>query len=60
MLQHSPDVDGCFGDVLEASWTAPVGAQALLLGGHEVLQVLREVLVLIPEQVNLQCSLVDL
>lgn len=55
-----PDVDGHLDELLEAAGAAPVGAQALLHGGHEVLQVLCEVLVLIPKQVNLQCCLVHL
>lgn len=55
-----PDVDCSLDEVLEAGWTAPIGAQALLHGGHKVFQVLREVLVLITEKVNLQCCLVDL
>ena len=55
-----PDVDGGLDELLEARWAAPVGAQALLHGGHEVLQVLCEVLVLVAEQVDLQRRLVDL
>lgn len=55
-----PDVDCGLDELLEAGRAAPVGAQALLHGGHEVLQVLREVLVLVPKQVNLQGCLVDL
>lgn len=54
-----PDVDGSLDELLEAGRAAPVGAQALLHGGHEVLQVLREVLVLVAEQVDLQRCLVD-
>lgn len=54
------DVDGGFLDILKATGTVPVGAQALLGGRHEVLQVLREVLVLVPEQVDLHRRLMDL
>lgn len=55
-----PDVNGSLDELLEAGRAAPVGAQTLLHSGHEVLQVLCEVLMLISKQVNLQCSLVDL
>lgn len=55
-----PDVYCSLDELLEAGWTAPVGAQTLLHGGHEVLQVFCEVLMLITKQVNLQCCLVDL
>lgn len=55
-----PDVDCGLDELLEACWAAPVGAQTLLYGGHQVLQVLCEVLVLITKQVDLQSCLVDL
>lgn len=48
-----PDVDCSLDEVLEAGWTAPTGAQALLQGEHEIFQVLREVLVLIAKKINL-------
>lgn len=54
------DVDGGFLDILKATLTVSVGAKALLSGRHEVLQVLGEVLVLVPKQVDLQGCLVDL
>lgn len=44
---------------MEASWTTPAGAQAFLDGRHEVLQVLGEVFMLVPKQVDLQGGLVD-
>lgn len=45
---------------LEAERAAPASAQTLLQGWHEVLQVLGEVLVLVAEEVDLQCCVVDL
>lgn len=55
-----PNVDRPLDELLVAARAAPVGAQALLHGGHQALQVLGEVLVLVPEQVDLQACLVDL
>lgn len=55
-----PDVDGGLDKILKAGRTAPVGAQSLLHGGHEVFQVFGEVPVLIAKQVNLQSCLMDL
>lgn len=55
-----PDVDCSLDELLEAGRAAPVGAQTLLYSGHEVLQVLCEVLVLITKQVDLKCCVVDL
>lgn len=55
----SLDVNGLSEELLKAGWTVPVCAQALLDGGHEVLQVLGEVLVLVAKQVDLQGCLVD-
>lgn len=49
-----PDVDGGADELPEAGRAAAAGAQALLHGGHEVLQVLREIIVLVAEQVDLQ------
>lgn len=59
-LSTIPDVDGGFLDILKATGTVTVGAQALLGGRHEVLQVLGEILVLVPEQVDLHRCLMDL
>lgn len=55
-----PDVDCCFNELLKAGRTAPVCAQTLLYRGHEVLQVLCEVFVLVAKQVNLEHRVVDL
>lgn len=46
--------------LLDAVGAAPAGAAALLRAGHQVLQVLGEVLVLVAEQVDLQRRVVDL
>lgn len=54
-----PDGDCCFHVLLKAGRTVAGGAQAFLNGGHEALQVLCEVLVLIAKQVDLQRRVVD-
>ena len=46
-------------EFLEAGRTAPAGAQALLHGGHQVLQVFGKVIVLIAKQVDLQSRLAN-
>jgi len=53
------DDDRHLEEFLEADGAAPAGAQALLHGGHQVLQVLGEVLVLVSKQVNLQRGLAN-
>ncbi len=63
MLQISsdaPDADGLLQVLLQPVGAAPAGADALLHAAHQVLQVLGEVLVLVPEQVDLQRRVVDL
>lgn len=51
---HALDADGPLQVLLEAGGTALVGAPALLRAGHQVLQVLGEVLVLVAEEIDLQ------
>lgn len=52
-------MNGLFEKLLKSGWTVPVGAQALLDGGHEILKVLCEILMLIAKQVDLQGCLVN-
>lgn len=57
---HTPDADGLLKILLKARRTVPRRAPALLHAGHQVLQVLGEVLVLVAEEVDLQSRAVDL
>lgn len=48
-----PNVDSGLDKLLEANWTTPVGAETLLHGGHQILQVFGKILMFIAKQVNL-------